>query len=200
VVSVQHANAADVPALTQLLVRAYMDDPVASWICRSSGMRERVLDTIYAARLRETLLHETVWTNETRSSVAVWASPGRDAGVSPSVELLRCFLSPGLATRLPVLALGFERMRRLHPRTPAHWYLSLLATDPDERGQGLGAAMLEPVLERCDADGVGVYLESSKPRNLGFYARFGFHTLDPLQLPLGPTLWPMWRNPHGTRA
>jgi GNAT superfamily N-acetyltransferase len=198
--SVRNANTADVPALTQMLVRAYMDDPVATWICRSSQVRERVLGTIYAARLRETLAHEAVWTNAARSSVAVWAPPGRDIGMRPSVALLRCFLSPSLAARVPVLAVGFNRMRRAHPRAPAHWYLSLLATDPDERGRGLGAAMLQPVLERCDTDGVGIYLESSKQRNLDFYARFGFYTRGELQLPSGPTLWPMWREPHGARA
>jgi ribosomal protein S18 acetylase RimI-like enzyme len=178
-------------------VRAYMDDPVAIWICRSSRLRERLLASLYAARLQETLPHEAVWTNAARSSVAVWAPPGREIDIRPSGALLSCFLRPGMAARAPLLAVGFNRMRRLHPRTPSHWYLSLLATDPDERGRGLGAAMLQPVLERCDADGVGIYLESSKQRNLDFYARFGFYTLGELQLPSGPTLWPMWRKPHG---
>jgi GNAT superfamily N-acetyltransferase len=130
----------------------------------------------------------------------VWTPPGRQTSVRPNATLLRCFLDPRLMARLPLLAVGFNSMRRRHPRTPAHWYLSLLGTDPDARGQGLGAAMLRPVLEQCDVAGVGAYLESSKPGNLGFYARFGFQAMGELQLPFGPAMWPMWREPRDARA
>jgi GNAT superfamily N-acetyltransferase len=189
------AEPADVPALTRMLVRAYMDDPVAIWMCGAVELRERLLASLYAARLRELLSHQTVWTNPTRSSASVWMAPGRQTGVSPSFGLLRCLLDPRMLARLAPLAVGFDAMRRKHPRQP-HWYLSLLGTDPSAREQGLGSAMLEPVLERCDAERVGAYLESSKPRNLDFYARFGFETIDELQMPFGPKLWPMWRAPR----
>jgi GNAT superfamily N-acetyltransferase len=91
-------------------------------------------------------------------------------------------------------------MQRKHPRSPPHWYLSLLGTDPDARGHGFGSAALQPVLDRCDSDGTGIYLESSKPRNIGFYERLGFRTTGELQLPGGPKMWPMWREPRKARA
>jgi hypothetical protein len=56
------------------------------------------------------------------------------------------------------------------------------------------------VLERCDRDGIGAYLESSKPRNLDFYARFGFRSTGELSLPYGPKMWPMWREPNAERS
>jgi hypothetical protein len=55
--------------------------------------------------------------------------------------------------------------------------------------------MLEPVLKQCDADGIAAYLESSKERNIDFYARHGFRVTGELRLPRGPTVWPMWRDP-----
>ena len=33
---------------------------------------------------------------------------------------------------------------------------------------------MQPVLERCDADGIPAYLESTKERNVGFYEQHGF--------------------------
>jgi ribosomal protein S18 acetylase RimI-like enzyme len=109
---------------------------------------------------------------------------------------LRCLLDPRLLARAPFLAVGMRSMDRLHPQGPPHWYLSLLGTDPDAQGKGFGSAVLAPGLERCDAGGVGVYLESSKTRNLDFYARFGFQVTGELRMPSGgPTMWPMWRAP-----
>lgn len=195
--AVRPAVAEDVPALTRMLVHAYMDDPVAMWICKSSSLRATVLQTLYCARLQRLLSEHGVWTNSECSSAAVWVPPHTEQpSVRPSPTLLRCLLDPRLLPRLPLLALGFAGMQRAHPRSPPHWYLSLLGTDPDAQGHGYGSAVLAPALERCDRDGVGAYLESSKPRNLDFYARFGFRVTGELHLPSGPKMWPMWREPN----
>lgn len=199
--AVRRAEATDVPALTRTLVRAYMDDPVAVWICSSSWTRAQMLHSLYSARLEQMLVHRGVWTNPGCSSVAVWLPPAtHSAGLRPSAALVRCLLDPRLLARVPLLAIGLNNMQRRHPRDPPHWYLSLLGTDPDAQGHGFGSAVLQPVLECCDIDGVGAYLESSKPRNLDFYARFGFRMVGELQLPYGPKMWPMWREPRGARA
>src|SRR5262249_38331597 len=96
---------------------------------------------------------------------------------------------------------------------PPHWYLAFLGTDPSAQGQGLGPAIMRPVLEQCDSDGVAAYLESSKEdqpnmqagtpaylesskeSNISFYERFGFKVIGEHRLPGGPKVWPMWRDP-----
>ena len=198
--AIRRAEPLDIPALTRTLVRAYMDDPVAIWICRSEGLRARILAAMYSVRLRQMLVQRGIWTNSECSSVAVWLPPGSDKpALRPSTALLRCLADPRLLTRAPLLAHGLRSMDRLHPHGPPHWYLSLLGTDPDAQGHGWGSAVLEPALEQCDVEGVGAYLESSKPRNLDFYARFGFQVTGELRLPHGgPTMWPMWRAPLQT--
>ena len=60
-----------------------------------------------------------------------------------------------------------------HPHEP-HWYLNVVSTMPANQGQGLGTAVLQPVLARCDADGTRAYLESTNPRNHTLYHRHGF--------------------------
>lgn len=86
-----------------------------------------------------------------------------------------------------------------------HWYLAALGTDPEAQGRGLAAAVLAPVLDGCDTDGLGAYLESSKEQNLPFYARHGFAVTGTIDLSRGgPRLWTMWRDPrpleHGAAA
>ena len=54
------------------------------------------------------------------------------------------------------------------------WYLSILGVAPVQQGQGLGRALLDPVLNEADAAGVASYLTTFTPRNIPFYERQGY--------------------------
>jgi predicted N-acetyltransferase YhbS len=72
----------------------------------------------------------------------------------------------------------------------------MIGTDPAHQGSGVGSALINAVLDRCDAEGLPAYLESSKAANVPYYARFGFVEQDAIDLPAGgPQMWPMWREP-----
>ncbi len=118
-----------------------------------------------------------------------WRSALRD-----DLAFSRAMLHPRLLPRAPLVGWGLLGIERRHPPAPPHWYLATLGTDPASQGRGLGTAVLAPVLEGCDRDGVGAYLESSKERNLDYYARFGFRVTEELRLPRGPRVWLMWRE------
>jgi hypothetical protein len=50
-------------------------------------------------------------------------------------------------------------------------------------------------LDRCDSEGVPVYLEASTERSAAFHERLGFIHLGELRVPNGPRCWPMRRPP-----
>jgi GNAT superfamily N-acetyltransferase len=105
------------------------------------------------------------------------------------LDLLRAF-GPRLPRSLSLLT----RIEKHHPAEP-HWYLEAIGTVPEARGRGIGPTVLTPVLDRCDAEGVPAYLESSNPRNIPFYERHGFVRRPLFELPRGcPTITPMWRD------
>jgi GNAT superfamily N-acetyltransferase len=180
-----------------MLARAFEDDPVAEWVSPHRPTRLRMLERFQAARLRHMLPHGEVWMTEDGSAAAVWAPPEKGQ-MTPRHELetFAAVLKPRLLHRLPRVQRGMARLEKTHPHEP-HYYLAILGTEPAMQGQGLGTATLEPVLAQCDQDGIGAYLESSKERNVDYYARFGFRTTKVLHLPKGPNMWLMWREPRG---
>lgn len=77
-----------------------------------------------------------------------------------------------------------------------HWYLATIGTSSAGRGGGYGKALLRSRLDRCDAEGLPAYLESSKEDNISYYQRFGFDVTGEIRIPHGgPTVWAMWREP-----
>jgi ribosomal protein S18 acetylase RimI-like enzyme len=195
--AVRRATVHDIPALAGMLARAFLDDPVASWAWRADELRLGALERFQAVRLRQLIVGEEVWTTDGLECAAVWAPPGSwHMTLRETAALVPCFLHPRLFVRMPLVALGWEKLERAHPRRPPHFYLAVLGTEPEAQGRGLGSAVLGGVLEQCDSDGVGAYLESSKERNVDFYARHGFRVLEEIRLLRGPIMWKMWRDPR----
>ncbi len=194
--AIRRATEKDVPALAGVLARAFFDDPVARWAWRAEDLRLGALERFQATRLRQLLPHEEVWTDEGTGCAALWAPPGRwKSTVSETLALVPCFARARLIARMPLVALGWEKLERGHPREP-HYYLAVLGTDPPAQGRGLGSAVLQGVLEQCDRDGVGAFLESSKESNIAFYSRHGFRVTEEVKLVRGPSMWKMWRDPR----
>jgi ribosomal protein S18 acetylase RimI-like enzyme len=195
---VRRAEEADLPILAGALARAFMDDPVAQWACPIDSLRQGVLERVFATRLRQLVSHREIWTSSRLASAAVWAPPERWKTTAHDDIALGWALArhPRLIPRVPRTMRGLLRIQGIHPNEPPHWYLAVLGTDPELQGQGLASEMMRPVLEECDRDGVGAYLESSNERNLDFYARHGFRTVREVELPHGPTVWLMWRDPR----
>jgi ribosomal protein S18 acetylase RimI-like enzyme len=188
---VRTATADDVPALALVLARAFHDDPVAVFSHPRASSRERRLAYFFTGRLRTLVDDELCFCDGERRGAALWAAP--DRWHVPPREAARTLRL--LNARAPSLIAGFARMERLHPREP-HFYLSTLGVEPDGQGRGLGSALMRPMLDRCDAEGVPAYLESSKERNVAFYGRHGFRVADEMRFPRGPRLWLMWRDPR----
>ncbi len=201
--TVRLAGPDDVPALARMLARSFLDDPVAMWSCPPHALRPAMLERFHGARLRQLIGYGAVWTTPQLESAAVWAPPERwrttprdDLQLARSLLRARALAHPSAVARAPLVARGLLAIERRHPPSPSHWYLAVLGTDPGAQGRGLGSAVLAPILHDCDADEVGGYLESSKERNIDFYARHGFRVTREFTLPRGPKVWAMWREPR----
>ncbi len=192
---VRTATAVAIEPMSRTLARAFADDPLTNWLFPDQDARRRKLPPFFRALLRATLPFGAVYSAGEHESVAMWNPPGTfplgwrtDARVGLTTARL-------VGPRIASCARGLLYFAGHHPKE-RHWYLQMLGTDPDFQGRGSGSAVIAPVLERCDREGDRVYLESSKERNIPFYARHGFEVTGEIQVPGGPVVWPMWREPR----
>ena len=72
--------------------------------------------------------------------------------------LVPCFMRPRLFARMPLVAIGWERLERAHPAQAAALLPRRARHRAARAGSGLGSAVLGAVLDQCDSDGVGAYL------------------------------------------
>jgi GNAT superfamily N-acetyltransferase len=83
---------------------------------------------------------------------------------------------------------------RGHDLAGPHWTLQYLGVRASKQGCGLGAAVVAPVLGRCDEERLPCGLVSTSPRNVPFYVRHGFRTVAEVATPdAAVTLRPMHR-------
>ena len=77
---------------------------------------------------------------------------------------------------------ALEERRRHYVPTP-HFYLSALGVEPERQGEGIGTALMQPVLERADREQLAAYLETAAARNVLLYERQRFAVVEELTLP-----------------
>lgn len=101
-----------------------------------------------------------------------------DEDPNPFVEMMAALVGD----RLPEVLTMFGQIVNAHPDQP-HWYLAAVGTRVVAQGRGHGQRVLQPMLDRCDEQGLAAYLESSNPRNVPFYHRLGFEITGELYTP-----------------
>jgi GNAT superfamily N-acetyltransferase len=194
--AVRPATDADHEAAAEALALAFADDPCWAHLLPNDRTRPEQLLAYFSTEI-ETLTPEyrQVWVTEDGGGAAVWAAPGRWR-VPLGLTLREGRRMTGVfRSRTPLGLWTAMRLERHHPKSPRHWYLHYLGVEPRRQGKGLGGALLAPVLERCDREGVPAYLESSTERNRVLYERNGFDLTDVFRMPIkGPPVREMWRE------
>jgi ribosomal protein S18 acetylase RimI-like enzyme len=192
-VSTRVASPADLRPISLVLARAFRSDPVHRWILPTELDWALSSDAFFAMVARDAMRHGNVYTTEAHEGAALWVPPyPQPAGAGRRLGMAaRWYLA--LGRRATRIGIELSRIERAHPPLP-HWYLAVLGTDPRRQGRGVGSALMEPILERCDADRTPAYLESSKQENVPFYERHGFRVVGELVFRDGPTVWRMQRD------
>ncbi|MFD5400805.1 GNAT family N-acetyltransferase [Streptomyces griseorubiginosus] len=196
-VAIRTADADDRELVTRLLDAAFQDDPVSGWIFPGEEYRRATHPRLMAAFVDIVMAEGRIDVTENGAACALWLPvPAESAEEEDGFAQLREALDPDNERIELIGTLTAE----VHPAGRAHEYLWMIGVAPGRQGEGLGTALIGSVLERCDREGVPAYLEASSERSRGLYERLGFELVErPLELPDGPLMWPMWREPGASR-
>ena len=186
----------------EVLSRAFFDDPLMEYLFPEEARRERPLTWLMEHGARYGLRYGEVHTTPGVEGAAVWLPP--DETDMTALRMLRVgmLIAPfrvGLGALRRFLAVS-DYMEELHKRDmpPQHWYLAILGVDPSRQGQGVGGALIQPIITRADSAGLPCYLETMKERNVTFYKKHGFVVVVEGDLPDGgPYFWTMKRETRG---
>ena len=203
--TVARADVAQIPEMARALAAAFYDDPAFVWVLRHDSRRLGLLRNAFELFLRRVWIeHEQTYTTASAVGVAAWEPPGEwRTSVGLQLRLLPSIVSAfrrHTARAMRALSV-LEGGHPTEPQHPPHYYLPAVGVAPEWQGRGLGAALLAPVLARCDRERVPAFLEASSPRNRTLYERHGFTVLEEFTLGRSsPPLWRMWRDPAAPDA
>ncbi|WP_367320884.1 GNAT family N-acetyltransferase [Streptomyces sp. HUAS ZL42] len=193
-VAVKAADAGDRELVVRVLDAAFQDDPVSAWVFPGDEYRRTTHSRLMAAFTDIVLAEGRVDVTEDGTGCALWLSvPAGEHADDEGPARLRDAVDPANERIEQIGRLAAA----LHPSDRAHDYLWMIGVVPEHQGRGLGTALIRPVLDRCDREGLPVYLEASNARSRRLYERLGFVcTGRAPDLPEGgPRMWPMWREP-----
>jgi ribosomal protein S18 acetylase RimI-like enzyme len=177
---IRRALTSQVAAGTDLLARAFLQDPGACRLYRREGSRRKALEGRFASMMTRpgVAVDVAVEHDGTEIACAVWAAGGGPPGpraesASVMAELRALASHPSAGLRMLMAA---PALRRLEGRcaSPGCCILVAIGVEPCLRGLGIGAALLSHGLVEVDSRRAPCYLETTNATNIDFYVRHGF--------------------------
>ena len=190
--AVRRASVDDSAQVACLLARAFAADPIERW-CLACDDLPLLMELEFLHTARQLSAEGWLWVIDDLSGAAAWLPPG--AEYSSTIDAV---VNPALADH----AGRPDRLRRFwewaegHRPTSPHWYVDLVAVDPERRGTGRGRLLLDHGLARMDELAEQAFLITGVPSNVAWYQRHGFGvSSEELAPDSGPRVWFMLRVP-----
>lgn len=188
--------------IAETVALSFADDPIWKWIYDTDEAIPLETGIVLARMLvAQSTPRDELHGFRHFGAVALWTAPS-DADTADTATDDEARVAPffnafvdQMGDRIALTGELGAAMRAHRPEEP-HWYLGILGTHPDRQNQGLGSRVITTMIQRCDRIGVPTFLESSNPRNYGFYARHGYVEHGDLVVAGSPPLKSFWRAPR----
>jgi GNAT superfamily N-acetyltransferase len=193
---VERAVWGDANVLAQVIADAFFGLAVSEWLVPDPHARRAIFPGYFRIYVDHALAEGLVLTTPARDATALWIPVGPAGPGEPGDgyhDRLAAVTGPHLA-RFEALD---RRLGTHHPAGVPHEHLAILAVRPDRQRLGIGTALMNARQAILDRDGTPAYLEASDPAKRDIYLALGYTDVgEPIQLPDGPSMYPMWRHPR----
>ncbi len=190
---VRRASKDEAVAVARVLTRAFIEDPIERW-CLACDDLAALIELELLQVTRQLASDGSLWVTQDMAGVSAWLPPGANY----DEEAINAVVNPVLAAHggRPERQIRFWEWVEGHRPVARHWYLDLVAVDPDRRGCGVGSLLLAEGLARVDRLGEPSFLLTGNSNTVPWYQRHGFVTQSEGQAPgAGPRVWFMYRRP-----
>ena len=189
------ADETDADTLSQVIAEAFFDLPPSRWLVPDPATRRAIFPAYFRLYVEHALDRGLVHTTPHRDAVALWLPAGPGAPGPPDGYSSRLAAITGpLTGRFEAFDAALEAR---HPTAVEHQHLAILAVLPGQQGQSIGTTLLAAHHTTLDVEGIPAFLQASSPDSRRLYLRHGYTDYGPrIELPVGPALHPMWRQPH----
>lgn len=199
-ITVIDLNSMDDRKAWDVLASAFFDYPLMTYLQPDPLKRKKFLSWYLGFTIRIGRKYGKILSTPELKGVAVWLPP-KACWVSDkqfiNAGMLETPFRMGLKAfkRILVNDNYLEEIRRKNAPED-HWYLWAVGVDPAHKYQGIGSALLKPVLIEADNTGIDCYLETHLKSNLSWYEKLGFKVIVEGEIPgYSIPVWAMIRHP-----
>jgi hypothetical protein len=186
---------------SEILADAFANNPLFQHFTHSDNRRRlNAIRSISKMMLQYADPHQAIYTTtEAIEGVAIWIPPHQFP--LNGLRLLQAG-AYALPFQLPLskllqsmpLFLQVEECHKTYMSQP-HWYLAMLGVHSTAQNQGIGSALIQPVIAEADRENMPCYLETSTAAAVRFYQRHGFEVVKTIDS-LPGNIWAMKREPQ----
>jgi GNAT superfamily N-acetyltransferase len=194
---VRAAEQRDVPRIAATLTVALADSRWTRWALPDDGRMQRLTRLHELDAGHRGVATRSAWVTDDVDAVAAWQPPAGHASLPDDVAAALVRELPYLAADRWAAVRDTEALVAAARPAEPHWWLAHLGVRPSARRRGLAAAVLAPVLVRCDEEQVLAAASVFSWANVRFLRGFGFEVTETTrtaddELPL----WVVVRQPQ----
>jgi ribosomal protein S18 acetylase RimI-like enzyme len=186
---------------SEVLAASFFNYPMFTFYFPDPQRRTRYLPWYFTQILKTALRYGAVFTNPDVTGVIFTLPPGHT-----KISMWEYMQSGFLLTPFVMGLRNYQRSMECEDfvgitqielmKNRPHYYLWGLAVDPRQKCQGIGTALLQPLLVTADAQKMPIYLETHDEKNVRYYQKYGFDLISSTSIPKYQLpLWCMLREP-----
>jgi len=169
-----NVSATDKKKIVDILTQSFDDNKSANWAIKNDRKRVKRMRRLMAYALEICKLQDGVCLSQNGAGAILYDYPKSSrytfSRLIADIQFIAAVIGP---ERLFKVLKRETYIKKFHPKRD-YIYLWFLGVDAERQGQGIGSKLLKELTLRADKNRLPIVLETSNPKNLPLYNKFGF--------------------------